>query len=191
MLILASSSPARQTILTKLGLDFEVVKPEIDESSLPDESATDLVARLSIQKAQKVGQTHTGLIIGSDQVACVGEQILTKPHTHQNAIEQLSSCSGRCVLFLTSLTLLNTKTQKTQTIVEQTEVFFRCLSLAQIEGYLLKEQPYQCAGSFKSEGLGGALFEKITGRDANTLMGLPLMALVDMLLLEGVDVLKR
>ncbi len=191
-LILASSSPARRALLIKLQLQFEVFKPNIDETQLAGETSEALVFRLSQQKTQAIAKQQpnfVGLIIGSDQVALVDRMVLTKPHTHKNALKQLKLCSGKTVLFLTGLTLLNTKTGKIQTIVDQTEVVFRVLNDKQIERYLHKDTPYQCAGGFKSEGLGITLFERINTRDSNALIGLPLMALIDMLLVEGVEIL--
>ena len=189
MLILASSSPARAVLLKKLLIDFEVCKPDIDESVLENEGPEALVFRLSQEKAKAVAKTKSGLIIGSDQIALVDKIRLTKPKNHDNAVKQLQLCSGKTILFLTGLTLFNTKTGNRQTIVDKTQVVFRTLTLAQINRYLHKDKPYQCAGGFKSEKLGIILFDRIDTRDSNALIGLPLMALVDMLLAEGVDVL--
>ena len=196
-LILGSSSPFRKQVLDKLGLAFDSISPEIDESRHTNETPRDLVYRLSQEKAHEVAKTHTGLIIASDQVATLADghgttdEILTKPHTHENALEQLKKSSGKTVTFLTSLSLLNTNSGNIQTIVENYQVKFKTLSDQQIQNYLLAEQPYQCAGSFKSEALGICLFERLEGNDPNTLIGLPLIQLVRMLENEGLDVLAN
>jgi septum formation protein len=195
-LILASSSPFRQTLLSKLGLEFSVQSPDIDESRKPGESPEQLVYRLAQDKAREVAKSKPGLIIASDQVATLqdglGAQdvVLGKPHTHENAIKQLSACSGNVVTFVTSLCLLNTNSGNIQTIVENYKVVFRALKPEQIDNYLKKEQPYNCAGSFKSEGLGISLFTSLEGRDPNTLIGLPLIQLIKLLENEGIDILS-
>lgn len=195
-LILASSSPFRQTLLNKLGLEFSVQSPDIDESRKPGESPEQLVYRLAQDKAREVAKSKPGLIIASDQVATLqdglGAQdvVLGKPHTHENAIKQLSACSGNVVTFVTSLCLLNTNSGNIQTIVENYKVVFRTLKPEQIDNYLKKEQPYNCAGSFKSEGLGISLFTSLEGRDPNTLIGLPLIQLIKLLENEGIDILS-
>ena len=196
-LILASSSPFRKELLTKLGLDFSTHAPDIDESRKDGETPEQLVYRLAEEKAAEVAKTQSGLIIASDQVATLGsgtqvdDKILTKPHTHENAIEQLQQSSGNTVTFVTSLTLLNTNTGNIQTVIENFKVIFRVLSDEQIDNYLKKEQPYNCAGSFKSEALGISLFERLEGNDPNTLIGLPLIQLIKMLEHEGVDILAN
>ncbi len=195
-LILASSSPFRQTLLSKLGLEFSVQSPDIDESRKPGESPEQLVYRLAQDKAQEVAKSQHGLIIASDQVATlqdglgVQDVVLGKPHTHENAIKQLSACSGNVVTFVTSLCLLNTNSGNIQTIVETYKVIFKTLKPEQIDNYLKKEQPYNCAGSFKSEGLGISLFSSLEGRDPNTLIGLPLIQLIKLLENEGIDILS-
>ena len=195
-LILASSSPFRQTLLSKLGLEFSVQSPDIDESRKLGESPEQLVYRLAQDKAQEVAKSQHGLIIASDQVATLqdglGAQdvVLGKPHTHENAIKQLSACSGNVVTFVTSLCLLNTNSGNIQTIVETYKVIFKTLKPEQIENYLKKEQPYNCAGSFKSEGLGISLFSSLEGKDPNTLIGLPLIQLIKLLENEGIDILS-
>lgn len=187
-LVLASSSVYRQNILKKLGLEFITSSPDIDESSRPDESARNLVLRLSKQKALKVAQTYPdSLIIAGDQVAELDGHILTKPHTHERAREQLKACQNRPVTFYTGLTLYNPGTGHDQTDCLLFEVTFKPLTEEQIEGYLKKEKPYDCAGSFKAEGLGITLFSRLTGEDPNILTGLPLIRLVEMLKNEGID----
>jgi MAF protein len=196
-LILASSSPFRKELLTKLGLDFSTHAPDIDESRKDGETPEQLVYRLAEEKAAEVAKTQSGLIIASDQVATLGsgtqvdDKILTKPHTHENAIKQLQQSSGNTVTFVTSLTLLNTSTGNIQTVIENFKVIFRVLSAEQIDNYLKKERPYNCAGSFKSEALGISLFERLEGNDPNTLIGLPLIQLIKMLEHEGVDILAN
>jgi MAF protein len=194
-LILASSSPFRKAILDKLGLDFEVVAPEINEDRRVNESPIDLVTRLSKEKAVAVAKSKTGLIIASDQVATLdtgykaNDSILTKPGSHENAFLQLKKSSGKTVNFLTGLVLMNTKNLNTQVHVEHFKVSFKTLSDNQILNYLSKEDVLNCAGSFKSEGLGIALFTKMEGNDPNSLIGLPAIQLIDMLAKENVHVL--
>ena len=191
-LVLASTSPFRKALLERLGLPFATARPETDETRHSGETAQELVGRLSEEKARAViGQFPNALIIGSDQVAVLGEDILGKPGTHERAVEQLSAAAGKEVLFLTGLCLLNAQTGETQVEVVPFSVKFRPLNATQIEHYLRREQPYNCAGSFKSEGLGIALFERMTGDDPNTLIGLPLIRLIAMLNNEGVDVLLK
>lgn len=190
-LILGSSSPFRAELLHKLGLPFITASPDIDESQLADEQPIQLVQRLAEKKALTIAQQYTNaLIIGSDQVAVLEGNILGKPGNHDNAVKQLMAASGKTMLFLTGLTLLNSHTGKAQTIVEPFEVQFKPLSIEQIEFYLQKEQPYQCAGSFKSEGFGISLFSKLKGDDPNSLIGLPLIQLIRLLAVEGIDILQ-
>lgn len=190
-LLLASSSPYRREILQKLHIPFECHSPDIDESRLENESPTQLVERLALEKAQAVSEIYPNtLIIGSDQVAVLDNTIMTKPHTHENAIQQLRASSGNTVTFLTSLCLLNSQTGKHQLATIPYSVDFLELSDSQIENYLLKEEPYRCAGSFKSEGLGITLFKRFEGDDPNSLIGLPLISLTAMLRNEGVEPLS-
>lgn len=190
-LILASSSPYRRELLQRLGLPFTHQAPDIDEAHLANELPEDLVQRLALEKAQAVAKTDgDALIIGSDQVAVLDGEIIGKPHSYENAIGQLQKASNRTVTFLTSLCLLNSATQKYQISVEPFIVEFLPLSDKQIDAYLNKEQPYQCAGSFKSEGLGITLFKRFIGDDPNSLIGLPLIKLVEMLRNEGVEPLS-
>lgn len=189
-IVLASTSPFRRELLGKLGLEFSTAAPDVDETPLPDENARALVKRLAEAKARAVAAEYPdALIIGSDQVAVLEEQILGKPGGHDRAMEQLKAASGKAVTFLTGLCLFNSATKNTQTVVEPFNVEFRDLSEAQIENYLRREQPYNCAGSFKSEGLGIALFRRLEGDDPNALVGLPLIRLTRMLQAEEVDVL--
>lgn len=189
-LVLASSSPYRRELLNRLGLPYRSKKPETDETPLPDETPQALVARLAEEKARAVHEFFPqALIIGSDQVAVLDGDIIGKPGTKARAVEQLRNASGRKVTFLTGLALHNTETDQTQVEVVPFHVHFRSLSEAMIDRYLDHEQPFDCAGSFKSEGLGIALFERMEGDDPNALIGLPLIRLIRMLEQEGVDVL--
>ena len=185
-IILASSSPYRKQLLGKLGLEFDSISPDIDETPMQGEKPTDLVCRLAKEKARALSNSHPDhLIIGSDQVATIADTIIGKPLNHEGALAQLESFSGKQVWFLTGLCLLNSATGRAQTTVERYSVKFRSLTRAQLTNYLNKEQPYDCAGSFKAEGLGICLFEKLSGDDPNTLIGLPLIALTKMLENEG------
>jgi MAF protein len=188
-LVLASSSPYRRELLSRLRLPFICCAPQIDESRHPNEDAAALVRRLSLEKAQALRATHPRhLIIGSDQVAVLGAQILGKPHTLERAREQLLAASGNSVTFMTGLTLLNSANGQQQTDCIPFTVHFRPLSEAQIMRYLTAEQPFDCAGSFKAEGLGISLFRSTEGSDSNSLIGLPLIRLVDMLHASGIDI---
>lgn len=188
-LILASSSPYRRELLARLHLPFDWASPDIDERRLADEPAIDLVKRLAREKARALADRHPAhLIIGSDQVAVLGEQILGKPHTFDKACEQLLAASGNHVTFLTGVALLNSATGECQVDCVPFSVYMRDLDLPRIERYLRLEQPYDCAGSFKCEGLGVSLFQSTHGCDATSLIGLPLIRLVDMLIKEGVNV---
>lgn len=181
-LILASTSPYRRELLGRLKLPFEVCSPEVDETPLPGETPEETAYRLAIAKARSAAKDFPdALIIGSDQVATLDGLQLGKPHTHDNAVRQLTLMRGRSVVFHTALCLYNSRTGNTQVKVVPFTVHFRNLSDAQIERYLAKEQPYNCAGSAKSEGLGIALIEKMDGDDPNALIGLPLIALIEML----------
>ncbi|VEE15102.1 Maf family protein [Ectopseudomonas mendocina] len=189
-LLLASSSPYRRELLERLRLPFTSQSPSIDESRREGEAAIDLVKRLAEEKARTLATDHPDhLIIGSDQVAVLGSgEILGKPHDLPRAQQQLRAASGSSVTFLTGLALLNTCTGRCQVDCVPFTVHFRPLSDEQILRYLQREQPFDCAGSFKSEGLGISLFRSTEGEDATSLIGLPLIRLVDMLLSEGIEV---
>ncbi|MEJ2346925.1 MAG: Maf family nucleotide pyrophosphatase [Gammaproteobacteria bacterium] len=188
-LILGSTSPYRRELLERLGLAFETDAPDVDETRLAGESPQALV-RLSEAKARAVAARHPGaLVIGSDQVAVLDGEIMGKPGDHGAAVRQLERASGCTVTFYTGLCLLNAASGGVQLEVVPFQVVFRALSAEQIERYLRREQPYNCAGSFKSEGLGIALFERMEGDDPSALMGLPLIRLTRMLEREGVSVL--
>lgn len=189
-LILASTSPYRRELLARLGLPFSVANPQTDETPLPDETPETLALRLAEAKARAVaGEYPDALIIGSDQVATVDGRIYGKPGTHARAVEQLRALSGKTVNFFTGLCLHNSRTGQTDVRGIPTLVTFRQLSDGEIENYLQREPAYNCAGSAKSEGLGIALLESMRGDDPNALVGLPLIALCDMLRRQGVSVL--
>jgi septum formation protein len=188
-LLLASSSTYRRDLLQRLHLPFDWASPDIDEGRLGDEPAEALVRRLAAAKARALAATHPAhLIIGSDQAAVLGERILGKPHTFERAREQLLAASGRAVTFLTGVALLNSATGQCQIDCVPFTVTLRELDSAQVERYLQAEQPYDCAGSFKAEGLGVSLFRDTQGSDATSLIGLPLIRLVQMLEKEGISV---
>ncbi len=181
-LVLASSSPYRRELLSRLGLPFECVSPEIDEARLPGETPTALVRRLAEQKARAVAAHYpNAFVIGSDQVAALGDEVLGKPGSYDKARIQLERLSGQRVLFLTGLCLLDAMTGVVQIDVVPVETQYRVLDAALITRYLAREQPYHCAGSCKSEGLGIALMEQVTSGDPTALIGLPLIRLVRML----------
>lgn len=187
-LLLASSSPYRRELLQRLRLPFTWASPDIDEGRNAEEPATELVRRLARQKAEALAKSHSQhLIIGSDQVAVLGEQILGKPHTFERACEQLLAASGQQVTFLTGLALLNSSTGQCQVDCIPFTVTLRELDRERVERYVHAEQPLDCAGSFKAEGLGVTLFQSTHGCDATSLIGLPLIRLVDMLHAEGVQ----
>ena len=189
-LVLASTSPYRRELLQRLGLPFQTLVPDVDESRRPGETPQSLVLRLAEAKARAVAAAFpAALIIGSDQVACIDGEILGKPGDRERAIAQLSRASGRVVVFETGLCLLNSANGRAQVCREPFRVEFRTLTPAQIAGYVDREQPFNCAGSFKSEGLGIALFHRLVGNDPSALVGLPLIRLVAMLADEGVEVL--
>jgi septum formation protein len=189
-IILASSSTYRKQLLAKVIAHFHCVSPNIDETQQKNETFTNLAKRLAVEKAKAIAEKHpNSLIIGSDQVACLGSKQLHKPQTREKTIEQLMACQGKSAYFHTSLCLLNSKTNKIQTSVEHYETKFRNLSEQQISHYVDREPAFDCAGGFKMEGLGISLFEKISGDDPNILIGLPLIKLIQMLENEGVFVL--
>jgi septum formation protein len=189
-LILASSSIYRRELLTHLQIAFTCISPDVDETVLPGERPEQTALRLAQEKAKKIAtENPQALIIGCDQVATLDGIQLGKPLNHDNATRQLRMMRGREVTFHSALCLYNAKTANMQAEVVPYLVKFRDLTDVQIESYLLKEQPYHCAGSAKSEGLGIAIIEKMTGDDPNALIGLPLIQLVTMLYREGVNVI--
>ncbi len=188
-LVLASTSPFRRALLEKLQIPFETLSPEVDETRQPGEAPQTLVTRLSEAKARAGAETFPdALIIGSDQAAVCGEQVLGKPGSHAKACEQLARLSGQRVDFLTGLCLFDAAAGVARTDLVNYSVTFRKLTADRIDRYLSAEQPYNCAGSFKSEALGISLFEAMYGDDPNALVGLPLIRLVSWLNEAGVAV---
>lgn len=187
-IVLASTSPYRRTLLERLRLDFETAAPDCDETRDPGETAGALVGRLAEDKARSVGERHPqALIIGSDQVAALDERILTKPGTHARAVEQLTACSGRSVIFHTGLCLFDAAANRAHTERIDYMVHYRDLNADEIERYLQREQPYDCAGSIRSEGYAVTLFESMEGPDPTALIGLPLIRLAALLREAGVE----
>lgn len=187
-IVLASSSAYRKALLARLGLDCRAIAPETDESALPHETAAATALRLAQAKARSVtAHERTALIIGSDQVAVLDDKAVGKPGSHAAAARQLREMSGNTVIFHTAICLLNAATGAVQLDNVPTTVRFRRLSDAQIERYLQRDQPYDCAGSAKIEALGIALVEHVASADPTALIGLPLIALVTMLAREGVS----
>ncbi|HET8668313.1 MAG TPA: Maf family nucleotide pyrophosphatase, partial [Terriglobales bacterium] len=175
-IVLASTSIYRRALLERLQIPFLTASPDVDETPLDGESSEQTSWRLSREKAQAVARQYPdALIIGSDQVALLDGQQIGKPMTHENAVLQLRAMRGKTVVFHTALTLLDARTGDMQTQVAETRVGLREYSDQEIENYLHKEQPYHCAGSAKSEGLGIALISRIEGEDPNALIGLPLI----------------
>ena len=188
-IILASSSPYRAALLARLQIDFSQHSPEVDESPLAGESPACLAERLARSKARAVAAKHPGcLVIGSDQVASLNGHLLGKPGSAERAREQLARCSGHAVQFYTGLCLVGPPDDRETSRVDTVTVVFRQLADAQIRRYIEREQPLDCAGSFKAEGLGISLFEKISGKDPNTLIGLPLIDLVTLLNQRGIAI---
>lgn len=188
-LVLASTSAYRKMLLERLQLSFETDKPETDETALPNEAPASTAERLSAEKARAVAPRHPGaLIIGSDQVAYLGTEVFGKPGTAENAVRQLQRMRGETVVFHTALTLLNTRSGAAQTIGVPTHARFRLLSDEEIQRYVEKEKPLDCAGSAKSEALGISLLEAMSGDDPTALIGLPLIALCRMLRNEGIAI---
>jgi septum formation protein len=189
-LILASSSQARKTLLERFQIPFKIVSPDIDETPYPNEQPYDHVIRLSKEKAMALSkQFPDALIIGADTIGALDQIILSKPLTHENAVQQLQMVSEKFVQFYSGMCLYNAKTQQSQHTCEKFDIKYKKLSMTMILNYLKKENPIHCAGSLKIEGLGIALIEKMTGEDINALIGLPLMRLSSFLANEGVDIL--
>lgn len=188
-IVLASSSSYRRELLTRLQLPFTCHSPDIDETPQANESAQTLVQRLALSKARALAQHYPQhIIIGSDQVAVLDGKIIGKPLHAEGATQQLSAASGRSLVFLTGLAVIDTRTQIEQVDLVPFTVHFRTLNAAQIQRYIAAEQPFDCAGSFKSEGLGVSLFQATEGSDATSLIGLPLIRLCDMLNACGIAV---
>lgn len=189
-LVLASTSRYRRTLLERLGLPFEAVAPQVDETPLADEAPVATAFRLAAAKARSVAAAHRGaLIIGSDQVADCQGRAIGKPGTHENAVAQLRALSGQTVVFHTGLALLDAASGSCQTALVDVTSTYRHLTSEEIESYLRRERPYDCAGSVRSESLGIALFERIESDDPTALIGLPLIQLARMLAAAGMTVL--
>lgn len=188
IIVLGSSSIYRKQMLEKLQLPFIQHAPDIDETSLEDETPPQMIERLSRLKAQAVAAEHPDkIVIASDQCATFNNQPVGKPHTHDKAVQQLQDFSGRQIEFYTGLAVIDPRDQSIHQTMDKTVVHFRELNQATIENYLLAEQPYQCAGSFKSEGLGITLFERIESKDPNALIGLPLIELTTLFAQMGIQ----
>ena len=187
-LVLASTSSYRRTLLQRLGVAFEVAAPDVDETQRDGEAPEAMARRLAEAKALAVAKRFPGaLVIGCDQVAHCDGEIFGKPGSHAKAVRQLRALSGRAALFHTAVCVHKDGASRTRVV--PCRVSFRELDDATIESYLEKEHPYDCAGSAKAEGLGIALIAKIEGDDPSALIGLPLIALVDLLREQGLDVL--
>jgi len=189
-IVLGSTSPFRKALLERLYIDFDCDSPDIDETPLDNEPVEEMVVRLAIEKARAISARHPdSLIIGSDQSAILNGEKLSKPGNFDNAFKQLTRASGQKITFQTGLCLLNTGSGNIQSSCIPYTVVFKKLTSKMIENYLHKEEPYNCAGSFKSEGLGIALFERFEGDDPNALIGLPLIQLINFLDNEGFSIL--
>jgi MAF protein len=189
-IVLGSTSPFRKALLERLYIDFDCDSPDIDETPLDNEPVEEMVVRLAIEKARAISARHPdSLIIGSDQSAILNGEKLCKPGNFDNAFKQLTRASGQKITFQTGLCLLNTGSGNIQSSCIPYTVVFKKLTSKMIENYLHKEEPYNCAGSFKSEGLGIALFERFEGDDPNALIGLPLIQLINFLDNEGFSIL--
>ncbi len=188
-LVLASTSVYRKALLQRLGLDFEVCSPNTDEHYDDSLDVKNNVMAIALQKAQAVErQWPNALIIASDQLCCLNQQVLGKPHHHDQAHRQLRMASGQTVTFYTALVVINTLTHEIMHHCDETQVFFRQLSDEDIDRYLTIEQPYDCAGSFKVESLGISLFDKVENQDPTALVGLPLIALCGLLRKNGLSI---
>ncbi len=188
-LVLASSSPYRKEILERIGLSFQVKSPNIDEARINGESATELVERLAIAKASAIADTHNhGLVIGSDQVCELNDEILGKPKDHADGVRQLSKASGQRATLYNGLAVIDAETGRTRSTVVAVSVVYRDLQLAEIERYLKADQPYQCCGSLKVESLGISLLSSIESDDPNAITGMPVIALLSMLRSFGLAV---
>ncbi|SNS74794.1 septum formation protein [Noviherbaspirillum humi] len=195
-IILASSSVYRKSLLERLCLPFDTISPDIDETPLAGEAPEATALRLAKSKAEKIAETEKdALVIGSDQVATLDGEQIGKPGTHDNAMAQLRMMRGRDVIFHTALCLLDARKTpsgpRLQMVDAQTRVSFRSLPDEELDAYLRIEQPYDCAGSAKNEGLGIALIERLESTDPTALTGLPLISLTTMLRTAGVTFFRR
>jgi len=186
-LVLASGSRHRRALLERLGLAFEVVAPDVDETALPGETPADTATRLAEAKARAVARSHAdALVIGSDQIADLGGRPIGKPRDRADALEQLRSMRDRTVVFHTAVAVVNAATGTCRSALVDVASTFRNLDDAALGAYLDREAPFDCAGSVKSEGLGVSLFTRIASDDPTALIGLPLIRLIDLLEAEGV-----
>jgi septum formation protein len=185
-LILASTSPYRRNLLSRFGLDFESRSPQADERVEPGESPADMALRLAAAKALSV-RAPDAVVIGADQVPSLDGQVLRKPGTHEAALQQLLCCQGSVVSFFTAVTVLDAASERRWQGVDRTDVTFASLTPPELETYLRIEQPYDCAGGFKAEGLGIVLFERISSDDPTALLGLPLIWLARTLRAAGLN----
>lgn len=188
-LVLASTSPYRRMLLARLGVVFEALPPTIDETPLPVEKPQDLARRLAELKARVVSAPGR-IVIGADQVASLEHRILRKPGSHAAALEQLTSCQGKIVSFHTAVCIIEVDSGRTWDTVDRTEVLFGRRDEAELDLYLRIEQPYDCAGGFKAEGLGIVLFEEVRSSDPTALIGLPLIWVANTLKQAGIDPLE-
>lgn len=190
-LILASSSATRRALLERLGLPFTARSPDIDERALPDEAPEEMVLRLAAAKAGRIaaGVQGRALVIGCDQVGVIGTRVLGKPADHDEAVEQLEAASGRTLRFLSAVCLLEAASGRLHAGITVTEARFRRLGRPTIEAYLRRDRPYDCAGSFRSEGLGVLLIDALASEDPTAILGLPLIRLARMLEDEGLHIL--
>lgn len=190
-IILASSSPARKKQLSQLGINFDTISPDIDETPLPNEQAKNMVIRLAKAKALKIAQDHpNSWVIGCDQVAEFNETIYGKPHGYKKALKALMQFSGNTVVSKTGLCLINLSEKKCLSAVEPYSVTFREFTHEQADKYIKIERPYSSAGSINVDGLGVSLIESYHGRDYNSLIGLPLIQLTNFFLQAGIDILQ-
>lgn len=191
-LVLASTSPYRRELLSRLQLPFTTARPDADETPLAGETPEALAGRLARVKAESLVHAYdNALLIGSDQVATLDDvTAIGKPGNRNNAITQLSAASGQTLIFYTGLCVVNTATGTTQQLVDRYEIQFRDLTREEIIAYIEQEQPLDCAGSFKAEGLGSALFARHQGADPTSLVGLPLIALCECFRRQGVPILN-
>jgi len=185
-LVLASTSPYRRALLARLGLTFTTVAPNVEESARADERPDELAGRLALAKARSVAAAGT-IVLGSDQVAALGGRVLRKPGTHAVALEQLLACQSRVVDFHTAVAVIDGSRDRVWQTIDRTSVHFARLPTAALDRYLRLEQPYDCAGGFKAEGLGIALFERIESADPTALIGLPLIWVAATLRAAGLD----
>ena len=189
-LILASTSKYRKLLLQRLGIPFECKSPDTDETPNIGETPHSLVTRLATLKAASVAKGHPfSVVIGSDQLAVLDDEVLGKPGNHQCAVQQLSACSGNTVSFLTAVSIQCVSSGFEECYTDTTDVHFRNLAIEEIESYLKREQPYDCAGSFKSESQGIVLFDRIDNQDPSALIGLPLIRTAAMLRRAGIQIL--